>query len=59
MLVDVVTEFAAEVVRPAAAEANETCLAPGDVLEAGLRDRAADPRACRRSSGASPRSGPR
>ena len=28
MLVDVVTEFAAEVVRPAAAEANETCTAP-------------------------------
>ena len=36
MLVDVVSEFAAEVVRPAAADANETCLAPEDLLEAGL-----------------------
>ncbi len=36
MLVDVVSEFAAEVVRPAAADANETCLAPADLLEAGL-----------------------
>ena len=36
MLVDVVSEFAAEVVRPAAADANETCLAPDDLLEAGL-----------------------
>ena len=36
MLVGVVSEFAAEVVRPAAAEANEACLAPDDLLEAGL-----------------------
>jgi alkylation response protein AidB-like acyl-CoA dehydrogenase len=36
MLVDVVTEFAAEVVRPAAAEANETCAAPEDLLKASL-----------------------
>ncbi len=36
MLVDVVSEFAAEVVRPAAAEANEACLAPDDLLKAGL-----------------------
>ena len=35
MLVDVVTEFAAEVVRPAAAEANETTAAPEAVLKAG------------------------
>jgi alkylation response protein AidB-like acyl-CoA dehydrogenase len=36
MLVDVVTEFADEVVRPAAAEANETCAAPDDLLKATL-----------------------
>ena len=36
MLVDVVTEFADEVVRPAAAEANETCAAPEGVLKASL-----------------------
>ncbi len=36
MLVAVVTEFADEVVRPAAAEANETCTAPEPVLKAGL-----------------------
>jgi alkylation response protein AidB-like acyl-CoA dehydrogenase len=36
MLVDVVTEFAAEVVRPAAAEADDTCTAPEAVLKAGL-----------------------
>jgi alkylation response protein AidB-like acyl-CoA dehydrogenase len=36
MLVDVVTEFAAEVVRPAAPEANETCQAPDDLLKATL-----------------------
>jgi alkylation response protein AidB-like acyl-CoA dehydrogenase len=36
MLVDVVTEFAAEVVRSAAAEADETCTAPEAVLKAGL-----------------------
>ena len=36
MLVDVVTEFATEVVRPAAADANEACTAPVDVLKAGL-----------------------
>ncbi len=36
MLVDVVSEFAAEVVRPAAAEANETCEAPEALLKAGL-----------------------
>ncbi|CAN5626268.1 acyl-CoA dehydrogenase family protein [soil metagenome] len=36
MLVDVVTEFAEEVVRPAASEANETCEAPDGVLKAGL-----------------------
>lgn len=36
MLVDVVSEYAAEVVRPAAAEANETCTAPADLLAAGL-----------------------
>ncbi len=36
MLVDVVTEFAEEVVRPAAAEANEACEAPAALLEASL-----------------------
>ena len=36
MLVDVVKEYAAEVVRPAAAEANETCTAPDDLLKASL-----------------------
>ncbi|MEP9365051.1 acyl-CoA dehydrogenase family protein [Nocardioides sp. CN2-186] len=36
MLVDVVTEFAAEVVRPSAAEADEACAAPEAVLAAGL-----------------------
>ena len=36
MLVDVVTELAAEVLRPAAADANEACEAPVDVLKAGL-----------------------
>lgn len=34
MLVDVVTELAGEVLRPAAAEANEACAAPAEVLEA-------------------------
>ncbi|HEY1133699.1 MAG TPA: acyl-CoA dehydrogenase family protein [Nocardioides sp.] len=36
MLVDVVGEFAADVVRPAAAEANEACEAPEALLKAGL-----------------------
>jgi alkylation response protein AidB-like acyl-CoA dehydrogenase len=36
MLVDVVGEYAAEVLRPAAAEANETCAAPESVLKASL-----------------------
>ncbi|GAA5149192.1 acyl-CoA dehydrogenase family protein [Nocardioides marinquilinus] len=36
MLVDVVTEYADEVVRPAAAEADETCEAPEAVLKASL-----------------------
>ncbi len=36
MLVDVVTEFADEVIRPAAAEANETCEAPEALLKASL-----------------------
>jgi alkylation response protein AidB-like acyl-CoA dehydrogenase len=36
LLVDVVTEFAEEVVRPAAAEADDTCTAPEAVLKAGL-----------------------
>ena len=36
MLVDVVTEFATEVVRPAAAEANDSCSAPDEVLKASL-----------------------
>ena len=36
MLVDVVTEFAAEVVRPAATEADAACAAPDRVLKAGL-----------------------
>lgn len=36
MLVDVVTEFATEVVRPAAADANEACEAPVDVLKSSL-----------------------
>jgi alkylation response protein AidB-like acyl-CoA dehydrogenase len=36
MLVDVVTEFADEVLRPAAAEANETCQAPEELLKASL-----------------------
>lgn len=34
MLVDVVSEFAEEMVRPAAAEANEACAAPGELLGA-------------------------
>jgi hypothetical protein len=32
MLVDVVTEFATEVIRPAAADANEACLTPAEIL---------------------------
>lgn len=36
MLVDVVTELATEVLRPAAAEADEACAAPEPVLKAGL-----------------------
>ena len=36
MLVDVVTEFAAEVVRPAAAAANDACAAPDELLGASL-----------------------
>jgi alkylation response protein AidB-like acyl-CoA dehydrogenase len=36
MLVDVVTELADEIVRPAAAEANEACAAPDAVLKATL-----------------------
>jgi alkylation response protein AidB-like acyl-CoA dehydrogenase len=36
LLVDVVTEFASEVVRPAAAEADEACEAPRELLAAGL-----------------------
>ena len=36
MLVDVVTEFADEVVRPAAADADEACAAPEELLEASL-----------------------
>ncbi|HEX5090414.1 MAG TPA: acyl-CoA dehydrogenase family protein [Nocardioides sp.] len=36
LLVDVVTEFATEMVRPAAAEADEACAAPQELLEAGL-----------------------
>ncbi len=36
MLVDVVTEFAEEVLRPAAAEADETCVAPEPVLKGSL-----------------------
>lgn len=36
MLVDVVSELAREVVRPAAAEADEACAAPESVLKAGL-----------------------
>ena len=36
MIADVVAEFATEVVRPAAADANETCEAPDDVLKATL-----------------------
>ncbi|WP_081795180.1 acyl-CoA dehydrogenase family protein [Nocardioides sp. URHA0020] len=36
LLVDVVTELAAEVLRPAAAEADEACAAPESVLRAGL-----------------------
>jgi alkylation response protein AidB-like acyl-CoA dehydrogenase len=36
MLVDVVTEFATEAVRPIAAESNETCAAPDDLLKASL-----------------------
>ena len=35
MLVDVVTELAAEVVRPAAADADTACAAPAEVLAAG------------------------
>jgi alkylation response protein AidB-like acyl-CoA dehydrogenase len=36
MLVDVVTELAEEVVRPAAAEADAACAAPDELLKAGL-----------------------
>jgi alkylation response protein AidB-like acyl-CoA dehydrogenase len=36
MLVDVVSEYAAEALRPAAAEANEACAAPHEVLAASL-----------------------
>ena len=36
MLVDVVTELADEVLRPAAAEADEACAAPEAVLKAAL-----------------------
>jgi len=36
MLVDVVTDFATEVLAPAAAEANEACTAPVDVLKASI-----------------------
>jgi alkylation response protein AidB-like acyl-CoA dehydrogenase len=36
LLVDVVTEFATEVVRPAAAEADEACVAPDELLAASL-----------------------
>jgi alkylation response protein AidB-like acyl-CoA dehydrogenase len=36
MLVDVVGELAAEVLRPAAADADDACAAPHQVLEAGL-----------------------
>lgn len=36
MLVDVVSEFADEVVRPAAAEANEACSTPEELLKASL-----------------------
>ena len=36
MLVDGVTEFATEVVRPVAAEADEACAAPAEVLESSL-----------------------
>ena len=36
MLVDVVSEYAEEVVRPAAAEADEACATPDTVLKAGL-----------------------
>ena len=47
MLVDVVTEFAAEVVRPAAAEADEACAAPDGGAQGQPRDRPADPRRAR------------
>ena len=36
MLVDVVGEFATEMVRPAAAEANDACAAPDELLKASL-----------------------
>jgi alkylation response protein AidB-like acyl-CoA dehydrogenase len=36
MLVDVVSEFAEEMVRPAAAEANEACAAPEELLKSSL-----------------------
>ena len=36
MLVDVVGEFATEMLRPAAAEANDACAAPGDLLTSSL-----------------------
>jgi alkylation response protein AidB-like acyl-CoA dehydrogenase len=36
MLVDVVTELATEVLRPAAADADEACAAPAEVLKAGV-----------------------
>ncbi|GAA4126072.1 acyl-CoA dehydrogenase family protein [Nocardioides fonticola] len=36
MLVDVVSEYASEILRPAAGEANEACAAPEEVLQASL-----------------------
>jgi alkylation response protein AidB-like acyl-CoA dehydrogenase len=36
MLVDVVTELATEVLRPAAADADEACAAPAEVLQSGV-----------------------
>ncbi len=58
MLVDVVTELAAEVLRPAAAEADTACAAPAEVLAASVEVGLPHPRRSRSRSAASPRSGP-
>ncbi len=58
MLVDVVTELAAEVLRPAAARGGHRLCCSCRGARRGHRGRTADPRACPSRSAASPRSGP-